>query len=154
MTRYSLFITIATALLVSATAVAGDIYKWTDEDGSVHYEDRPIGGVPMERLELVTRNTDSAAVQARVEARRNARATADQIASEAPPDMSRQEIRAEQEKRQQKCQEFRDRLERFLRSRRLYKEGESGEREYLDEAATLAARDRVQGQIQEYCGTA
>lgn len=154
MTRYSLLITLATALLVSATAVAGDIYKWTDKDGSVHYEDRPIANVPMERLELLTRNTDNAAVQARVAERRSAKATAKQVASEAPSEMSRQEIRAEQQKRQQKCQEYRDRLERFLRSRRLYKEGESGEREYLDEAATMAARDRVQGQILEYCGSA
>jgi hypothetical protein len=154
MTRYSLVITIAAALLASATAVAGDIYKWIDDDGSVHYEDRPVANVPMERLQLLTRNTDNAAVQARVAARRKARATALQVASEAPPDMSRQEIRAEQQKRQQKCQEYRDRLERFLRSRRLYKEGASGEREYLDEAATMAARNRVQGQIQEYCGSA
>lgn len=152
-TRYSLLLAVTAALLTGATAMAGEIYTWIDKDGGVHYEDRPIADTPIERVQIVSRNTDNTAVKARVDERLQAKAIIQQVASEAPPEMSRQDRRAEQEKRQGKCQEYRSRLERFLRSRRLYKEGESGEREYLDEAATLAARDRVQGQIKEYCGS-
>lgn len=151
-TRYSLLIAITATLLAAATAMATDVYTWIDNDGNVHYEDRPVGNMAVTRHQIVSRNTDNAAVKARVDERLQARAIIKQVASEAPPEMSRQDLRAEQAKREEKCVEVRGRLERFLRSRRLYKEGESGEREYLDEAATLAARDRVQGQIREYCG--
>ena len=95
MTRKALITIAATALVASGAAVGGEIYKWTDEDGNIHYEDRPTGSAPVQRVAIVSRNTDNEAVQARVQAKREARATAEQVASEAPPEMSREEIRAE-----------------------------------------------------------
>ena len=53
-------VSVATLLAV-ARAVAGEIYKWTDDDGNVHYEDRPIGESGMERMEIVSQNTDNSA---------------------------------------------------------------------------------------------
>ncbi|MDH3338475.1 MAG: DUF4124 domain-containing protein, partial [Gammaproteobacteria bacterium] len=114
MKRYSLLITFAAALITSGTAVASEIYKWTDADGNVHYEDRPTFGAQIERLAIASKKTDNSAVQARLEANREARATAEQVASEAPPEMSREEIRAEQEKRKERCQMYRARLESFV----------------------------------------
>lgn len=142
-----------TALLASGLTVAGEIYKWTDDNGNVHYEDRPTAESEMERLDIVSRNTDNSIVQARLDADRKARDAARQVASEAPPEMSKEEIRAEQEARQEKCQSYRDRLEAFLRSQRLYEEGEDGDRKYLSEEEVFAAREKVQGQIEEYCGS-
>ena len=154
MKRYRLVLTVAmAALMASGMAVAGEIYKWTDDDGGVHYEDRPTGNANIERLDILSRNTDNTVVLARLDANRKARNAARQVASEAPPEMSRAELRAEQEKRQQQCQMYRDRLEQFLRSRRIYKEDDAGERQYLSEDEVMAARSRVEGQIQEYCGS-
>jgi uncharacterized protein YaiL (DUF2058 family) len=131
MKNYRLPVTIAcAALLASGLAVGGEIYKWTDENG----------------------NTDNAVVQARVDADREARAAARQVASEAPAEMTKEELRAEQQERQEKCQMYRDRLQAFLRSTRLYQEGADGERNYLSEEEVMAARTKVEGQIQEYCG--
>lgn len=42
-------------LLVTPFATAGEAYKWTDEDGVVHYSDRPVPGA--KRIELVEPNT-------------------------------------------------------------------------------------------------
>ncbi len=152
MKRYSLLITFAAALITSGTAIAGEIYKWTDADGNVHYEDRPTFGAPIERLAIASKKTDNSAVQARLEANREARATAEQVASEAPPEMSREEVRAEQQKRTEQCQMYRARLESFINSQRLYREDDAGERVYLEEKEILAARTRVEEQIKEYCG--
>ena len=66
--------------------------------------------------------------------------------------MTRQEIAAEKEKRQQQCQAYRDQLDHFLRSRAIYNEGVDGERIYQDEAQRQTTIDRVQAQINEYCG--
>lgn len=141
------------ALFTCGLAVAGEIYKWTDDDGNVHYEDRPTGDTEMERMDVVSRNTDNTIVQARVDANRKARDAARQVASEAPPEMSKEELRAEQQARQEKCQSFRDRLQAFLRSQRLYEDSDDGERKYLSEAEVMAARAKVEGQIEEYCGS-
>ena len=63
------------ALITGGTSVAGEIYKWTDDQGNVHYEDRPIAKPPVEveRLDVVSRNTNPTIVQARVDADREAR---------------------------------------------------------------------------------
>ena len=140
------------AMTVAGGAAANEIYKWTDAEGNVHYEDRPTADAPIERLAIASRNTDNSVVHARLEERRKARATAEQVASEAPPEMSREEIRAEQEKRQERCEMYRARLDSFVNSQRLYREDDAGERVYLEEKEILAARTRVEGQIKEYCG--
>jgi len=153
MMKYRLPITIAcAALMASGLAVAAEIYKWTDEDGNVHYEDRPVGETQMEHVDIRSKNTDNTVVQARLDADSKARAAARQVASEAPPEMTKEEIRAEQQARQEKCMQYRAQLESFLRSQRLYKEDNAGEREYLSEDEIMAARSRVENQIQEYCG--
>jgi hypothetical protein len=153
MKNYRLPVTIAcAALLASGLAIGGEIYKWTDENGNVHYEDRPIGKTDVEHVDVVSRNTDNAVVQARLDADREARTAARQVASEAPPEMTKEELRAEQQERQEKCQMYRDRLQAFLRSTRLYQEDGDGERNYLSEEEIMAARTKVEGQIQEYCG--
>jgi hypothetical protein len=153
MKNYRLPIAIAcAALMASGLAVAGEIYKWTDEDGNVHYEDRPVGKTDMEHVDIVSRNTDNTVVQARVDADRQARAAKRQVASEAPPEMTKEELRAEQQERQEKCQMYRDRLQAFLRSTRLYEEDDGGDRNYLSDEEVMAARTKVEGQIQEYCG--
>ncbi len=154
MKRYRLMTAVSiAALLATGAATAGEIYKWTDEEGNVYYVDRPSGQPNEARMDIISAKTDNAAVAARAQARRQARAADEQVASEAPPEMSKQELRAEQAERQKKCEMYRDRLEQFLRSQRLYKQDESGDRQYLSEEEIMAARQRVQGQIEEYCGS-
>jgi len=154
MNRFRLVFTVsAAALLFSGATSAGEIYKWIDDNGNARYEDRPIAEADIERLNIVSKSTDNAAIQARQRAESEARAAARQVAAEAPQEMSKQELRAEQEKRQEQCQMYRDRMVQFSRSQRLFEEGEDGERRYLDDAQTVAAHNRVQQQIDKYCGT-
>lgn len=154
MNRKQLPIALAiTALLGTSVCAAGEIYKWTDEEGNVHYEDRPVATSDLERVDIASRGTDDSAVQARVDADRQARAAARQVAAEAPPEMSKEELRAEQQARQEKCQSYRSKLETFLTAPRLYKEDAAGERDYLSEEQILEARSQVESKIVEYCGT-
>ncbi len=53
------------ASLLAAAVAAADAYRWVDEDGVVHYSDRPREGA--ERVELSDTNT----VEIRTPARRN-----------------------------------------------------------------------------------
>jgi hypothetical protein len=151
MIRKTMIMITTAALVFSGTAVSGEIYKWTDEDGNVHYEDRPTG----DDVELVafSSNTDSAAVRASISARRanetarkDARNKRDEDSQTAADE---QLIAAERVKR---CQDSRTRMETYLTSRRLYKEGEAGERIYLDDSQIMDARSDAQEDIQKYCG--
>jgi hypothetical protein len=61
------------AMTIASGAVANEIYKWTDENGNVHYEDRPSGAATEERLHMTYNRTSSSAVHQRVQARVDAR---------------------------------------------------------------------------------
>jgi hypothetical protein len=149
------YLAIAVALMLAVTAadtaVAGDIFKWTDEDGNVHFEDRPVGQDP-EKVAIRSRPTNSARVQASVQTRANAAAkTAEEEAAATPQGPSPEELQAQADARAEKCDKYREQLQRFVRSRRLYREDENGERVYLDEDEMQATRERTENQVQEYC---
>lgn len=138
------------SLMIGSAAQAGDIYKWVDEDGNVHYGDKPVA--QSERVAIASKPTDPARVaaqtQARVEARTQAR-EAETAAAMAGP--SEEERQAQAEERRQACEKSRANMQRMVTSRRLYREDESGERVYLDEAEMQATRQRVEDEISEFC---
>jgi len=141
------------ALIAANGALASDIYKWTDEDGNVHYGDRPDGVQPV-RVAIVSQPTDPARVSATVEARSQSRAVKkeeEEAAAAAGP--SKEELQAEAAERAQKCNTYKAQMQQLVTSRRLYREDENGERIYLDEEETIAARERVENQITEFCGS-
>ncbi len=140
--------------LIAANAVfASDIYKWIDDDGNVHYGDRPDGQQP-QRVAIVSHPTDPARVQAATEARHESRAAkAEAAAAAAAAGPSADELKAEADDRAQKCATYKAQMQKLVVSRRLYRENENGERVYLDESETIAARERVENQINEFCGS-
>ncbi len=140
------------ALTASGGVAANEIYKWVDEDGNVHYEDRPSGAASEQLVALSYKRTDSGAVQQRVDAfaerqaaRQEARAAADVEAQEAA------DAEAEAEANRQKCEKYRAQLQTMLQSARLYRQTPDGEREYLDEAQREEARARGEELVAKYC---
>ncbi len=155
--------TVAAAfVLVASSSFASDIYRYTDEDGNVHYGDRPTGAPTEVRVAIASSRTDSAAARAYMEQRYSLNQAAEEeeaAAQSAIPEeiveeeeLTRAERAAEARERAQKCQQYRDRLDTFVSSRRLYRENEDGEREYLEEGEVAEARERVQELVNEHCG--
>lgn len=149
-------ITLVTMLTVWSAGVtfANDIYKWIDDQGNVHYVDRPTGAANEERVPISSRPTNPSAVQARVNAQHEARAAAHE--EETPAEQqgpTEEELEAQAREREEKCNTYKARLQKFLTSRRLYREDENGERVYLNEEETMAARERAQQKVEEYCGS-
>jgi len=151
MDRKFLVLVIAAAALTSS-AFAGEIYKYVDENGSVHYVDRPTGESGEERLDVSYSGTSSETVTAQVQKRRDYMSALEEARTDAKSQREAEaQARAEMEQRAAKCQEHRARLESYLQSRRLYRENAAGEREYLDEEQTMEARRKVEEAIQENC---
>lgn len=152
MLRQSLIVLTTCALTLSTSALASEIYRWTDAQGNVHYVDRPTGNPTEERLNIVSSRTNNAAVRAGVQARLDRQTSRqEERAKAAEEEQAAAEAEARRTDRQRQCEENRARMERYLQARRLYRENEAGERVYLDETQTLEARARVQQKIQETC---
>jgi hypothetical protein len=82
--RITILATLLT-VLVEGPLFAGEIYKWMDAEGNVHFGDRPDGDKP-ERVAIVSRSTDRAMVQSQNSARRGARNVAAKEKAEAAAD--------------------------------------------------------------------
>ncbi len=141
-------------LTAGGGAMANEIYKWVDDDGNVHYGDRPSGAPAEQQMAINYRRTDPGVVQDQIAsqnqataARQERRAAADEEARLAA------EKEAEAADRQKRCEKYRSRLKTMLESRRLYREDESGERVYLDEKQTQDARRQVEDLIAENCSS-
>ncbi len=142
----------ALALTVAGNALASNIYKWTDEHGTIHYGDKPSGASSEERLNVSYRRTDQNAVAERIKARHDAQAArAEARASAAEAEQAAAAEREKAEDRRKRCEDTRAKLSSMLAARRVYRENENGEREYLDDEGRDQARQRAEELIEEYC---
>ena len=145
--------TLATAaVLCTSTALAGDIYRYTDDEGNVAYVDRPSAQPGGERVNIASSSTDIAALQARAQARTASTETAeDRRQARAEEARVAKAEKAARQEREDRCQIARNRMETLVTSRHLFRQDENGERSYLDAAQIQDARDKVEAQIEETC---
>jgi hypothetical protein len=147
------------ALFSAVAFAAGEVYRTVDVNGNVVYSDRPLN----ERSELVRVSTGAPASSARAANAGSSSAAGrvaagsdptDDIQAPAPPaplpdGPTAAEMR---EQRVKNCEIARERQERYAISRRLYRETESGEREYVSDPEIEDARSRAAVDVQNWCG--
>jgi hypothetical protein len=144
----------ALAVTIGTAAFADEIYKWTDEDGYVHYEDRPSGDPSEVQLQFSYNRTNSEALQNRVETNNNAEESRREARIEAAEERRvAEEDRLEAEQKAAECESYRARLNTMLSAQRIYSTDESGERVYLDEAQRAESRSRAEAYMKESCDT-
>ena len=144
----------ACALTLSFAAVGEEIYKWTDAEGNVHYEDRPSGNSSEEMLQVTYNRTNNTVVQTRVQSRRDYEAAREDAREDAKKaELTATEERKAAEQRAAQCANYRQKMKTMLESPRVYRENEAGERTYLDDAARADARRQAEELIKESCGS-
>ena len=144
----------ALAITVGGGAMANEIYKWTDEDGNVHYGDRPSDTQNEELMAMSYRRTDPSVVQQEIQKQADSITARQEARTAAAEEAKKAEAKAaEAAENQKKCESYRARLQTFIQSRRLYRQDENGERVYLDEQQTQDARRRVEELIAENCAS-
>ena len=144
----------ALSVALSYGAMAGEIYKRTDANGNVVYEDRPSGSPTEERLAMTYNRTDSSAVQGRVKSRhdrQSERQEANAAAASAEEADAAEKARAEEVKKY--CEGYRAQLETLALERRVYRTGPDGERVYLDDAERDEAKQKAEALIAEHCNS-
>lgn len=133
------------AALLPALATA-EIYRWTDEQGQVHFGQRPVAGA--ERVEVkpqvVERDAQTREREARSQRFYDARRDEQQQAA-ATAANQRQERASE-------CRDLRRRLEQIPEGFAYYRTDANGERIYYSDEETDTARRQLRDRIAERCG--
>ena len=147
--RKTAALAIVLSVAACGTSLAQQIYKWTDENGTLHFSDVPVAGA--EQVAIESRRTSQERVHDEIQALADARTRRAEESAIVPEGPSSEELRAEAEERQEKCDMYKERQWRFTNNRRIYRLDESGQRIYYDEEEMAAARARVDDLVNQYC---
>lgn len=138
-------------LLLLALPVKAQVYKWVDEQGRVHYGDKPHGieaqSVPVRPAP--TTGPSAEPPQDRDEAQRRLLHDLEQDRLER--EEARERKTQEQARRERNCALARDRLRRLESAGLLYDLDAQGDRRVLGDAERLAAEEQARRAVQQWC---
>ncbi len=147
---------------IGAVAAAETVYKWVDGSGQVHYTDLPPRQGDARILSVYQGESGIADEDASDEDYSEegdddagaSGAAANAPRSPEPPvsDAAMAAAEADAAKAQvEQCKKAQDVYQRYLDSRRLYRETADGKREYLTDKELTEARGRAKQAVDEYC---
>ena len=132
-----------------AARADADIYRWKDAQGVYHYSDQWVPGSELIKSSGKTRPPVDTTVSSS-----SPSATSDAPPDDSPSAASAQALKADVAKvKAQQCKQAQDAYQKSLYSRRMFKEGKDGQREYLSDAELDAYRLRVRSDMDRLCGT-
>lgn len=118
-----------------------DIWKWVDEQGNVHYGDRPArdSAVKAERVSYSRGN-------------RSASTSGDrQTATSGDDSVGSDESRAREDAQAYYCEQAKGIYQSYVGAPRLYRTSEDGQREYLSDEEMAAALADAEASVDEWC---
>ena len=149
-------------MLLALVAAAGqaaaekEVFRWVDDDGVVHYSDRPTD--PRAQSTGVTFSaTDPARIREQElrnwEQEQQAEADALDEAQQRPAEEAMEANRKAQEERirQLECNAARERFATYTTAPRLYESLPGGERRYLTDDELTAARTQAEQDVENWC---
>jgi len=139
------------SLLISPP-LAADIYQWRDEQGQVHFGDRPPDATT-EPLQLRSTPVPTRPSPSQ-ETRRRTRQRLLEIYRE---ERRQKQAEAERQRQQQaeakeNCHRARRRYARFERAGGFYEKDAEGQRNYLDQAAREQYMQDLRSDVRRWCG--
>jgi hypothetical protein len=140
----------ALCVVLAAMPAAADVYRWVDEDGRVHFGDRPPPG-SAERIAVPVAPAPDAGLKDR---RLKRRRLLDAFEEERQlQEQAAKEAAQEAERRGQYCRQAQDRLRGIEASRRVYELDENGNRAYRwwDDNEKEQAIAEARRAVRQYC---
>ena len=153
---------ISTVLCVGAVSMAhADVYRWVDDHGGVHYSDQWVPGSETIKSSPKPPGSGGSSSHATYNAPRTAAAplSQDNAVKAVKEDMSKI--------RDQQCKEAKERYEKAIQARRIYKApapaagdkapaaketDAANDRQYLSEEEADAYRVKARQDVQDFCG--
>lgn len=136
----------------TSLASAAGIYKWTDEQGRVHYSEHLPTHVPAQEMQLkdvplVTAPAEDEAGRRDME-QRLLRAFDEERAQKKAQEQARRE---EQLTRARRCTQARERVQQYETAGSLYDMDKQGNRRTLNDAERYAAEQWAQQEVVRWC---
>jgi hypothetical protein len=137
----------AVALLGVTAAAHADVYRWTDAQGHVQYSDRWVPGST-----LIKSTSHSPAPPEQTEQQKLA-ATNENLSQQQAQHQTEQTVKQDvAASRAEQCKRATDAYQKAIESRRMYKEGKNGEREYVTDEEADAYRAKLLAERKQVCG--
>jgi hypothetical protein len=137
------------------TPVQAEVYKWTDEQGRVHFSDKPPTEDTAEyQLRTPASAGDASSPESLTDAERRARQKKLSDSLEADRrDMQRAEAKRQKNKsiREHNCKLARQNLDATLRTNQIYDEDEHGNRVYYDEVRKQKFIQARRADVRKWC---
>ena len=138
-------------LLFSWQPVGAGIYQWTDQQGRVHFSDRPVDAGSKE-IRVNSKPSSSNPAESQAERQKIQQRMLDIYQEER---LQKREVAEErkQAKKQKvvKCREARSRYDRLNNAGGIYNYDDSGERRYLSEAERERYIAKVKNDVKHWC---
>lgn len=135
----------ALVLAGACTLARADVFRWVDEQGVIHYSDEWVPGSVVVKTTMRPHGESGAAPASAANAR-GSEPVADQANSRAV----QQDVA---KARDSQCSWAKDRYMKAIASRRVYKEGKDGERQYMTDAEADTYREQARKDVQQACGS-
>lgn len=141
-------------LLVLPVASQAAVYKWIDDEGNVHYGDRPTESEPSVEMEVddivtVPSFGDRNDSMSREEMRERLLQSMEEDRLEKK--QQREQQQALKQENRKKCNRYRDRMRHYQRASGIYRLDEDGNRVYMSDADRTKATKNLQKKINKYC---
>ncbi len=147
------FLRIYTGLLALLLAfpLQAAVYQWTDENGHVHFSDRPTHESAQQKaLPKRAAPPRGGAIPAERQQRRQ-RMLEVYEAERAEKREATAKAKAEKEERKRKCHNARADYENFSSAGSIYDYQEDGERKYLDKEQRKAYIAKLKARMEQFC---
>ncbi len=141
---------VTTLLVLSVPGVRAEMYKWTDEQGQVHYSQSPPPGRPAQTIAPPPRVDTEAAIKALEDQKKRMEKGAKKIEKQAKKAAEKQQADKNETDRKQACETWRQNLEK-LRNVPVYKTTVEGGREYLTDEQRQAEIENTERKVAEHC---
>jgi len=140
-------------ILTAALGVArADVYRWIDEHGVTHYSDQWVPGSVL--IRTLKPRPASAETSSRSSEQKGLTAANNRIAENLGDEANARATQQDVAKiREVQCKAAKERYQRSIESRRLYKDNTNGEREYLSDQAADAYREQARKAVLDRCGS-
>jgi hypothetical protein len=132
------------------TPVNAGVYKWTDDDGNVHFGDRPAN--PDSATEIIIHSDNNTGVTNSSGNNKEREYLLRKIDEEKLADaVKRKKRSAEERKRKKRCDYFKSRYQSHIQSNRTYRTSPQGERYYLTDEERAARKKKLSKNVAKYC---
>lgn len=135
--------------LVTPFCLQAEVYKWMDEQGNIHYGDRPqMDDAVQMQLDTTTKTPDVNKVS-REELRQ--RVTDSLEEDRLAKKEAREKKSREREKRMEECNWLRDKQRRFSNAGGLYKLDKDGNRVFMSDESRKKTEQDLRNKIKRAC---